>query len=460
MSAEDFKSALQDKAYIQWFKNSVKSIFIQTTSELRPSEQTAQKTSFLITETDIANIGAKLAGRAITDQEIQKIKQDLIASVKRKRVIVRKDNSLFFPVIEFDNGIGNLLKKGFDSIPKVEIVDKQTKKTREARVSDFFQRGHVFSVAANVAEQTRRNLASSNTAQKTKDALLPILDQIIKDLKAADLASSNLKSLDVDIYAKYSKNPYKYVVEMQPEEVNRASGIASAPITNALRRYFTPQNWVEIDKFFRKRAQDDGFIQSLIKAQGSPSFIKLIQQELVETIKYGKPTSKKQFTTPKLKVSTEAIKLDTKKIKNGIDNTIKKVTKLKQNLAKAVSIAEKSYKLQAVPEEQVNLTSLQNLLNANLVERVKQNMGNGTRRDVLNLRTGRFAESVEVTKLSESRQGMITAFYTYMKNPYATFSAGGRQEYPRSRDPKTLIAKSIREIAAEQVSNRLRSVLV
>jgi hypothetical protein len=460
MSVEDFKSALQDKAYIQWFKNSVKSIFIQTTTELRTSEQTAQKTSFLITEADIANIGAKLAGRAITDQEIQKIKQDLIASVKRRRVIVRKDNSLFFPIIEFDSGIGNLLKKGFDSIPKVEIIDKQTKKPREARVTDFFQRGHVFSIATNVAEQTRRNLASSNTAQKTKDALLPILDQIINDLKAADLASSNIKSLDVDIYSKYSKNPYKYVVEMQPEETNRASGVASAPVTNALRRYFTPQNWVEIDKFFRKRAQDDDFIQSLIKAQGSPSFINLIQKELVETIKYGKSVSKKEFKTPKIKVSTESIKVNNKKIKDNIKDTIKKVTKLKQGLSKAAAIAEKSYGLQATSQEQTNLISLQNLLNANLVEQVKRNMGNGTRRDVLNLQTGRFAESVEVTRLSESRQGMITAFYTYMKNPYATFSAGGRQEYPRSRDPKTLIAKSIREIAAEQVSNRLRSVLV
>jgi hypothetical protein len=55
---------------------------------------------------------------------------------------------------------------------------------------------------------------------------------------------------------------------------------------------------------------------------------------------------------------------------------------------------------------------------------------------------------------------MITAFYNYMRNPYGTFSQGGRQEYPRSRDPKLLIAKSIREIAQEKVANRLRAVLV
>jgi len=59
-----------------------------------------------------------------------------------------------------------------------------------------------------------------------------------------------------------------------------------------------------------------------------------------------------------------------------------------------------------------------------------------------------------------SREGAITAFYTYMKNPYATFSEGGQQSRPRTRDPKLLISKSIRELAATRVANRLRAVVV
>jgi hypothetical protein len=55
---------------------------------------------------------------------------------------------------------------------------------------------------------------------------------------------------------------------------------------------------------------------------------------------------------------------------------------------------------------------------------------------------------------------MITVFYSYMRNPYGTFSAGGAQENPKSRDPKLLIAKSIRDIAAENIKNRLRAVNV
>lgn len=106
-----------------------------------------------------------------------------------------------------------------------------------------------------------------------------------------------------------------------------------------------------------------------------------------------------------------------------------------------------------------SLASLQNLLNSNLAQKIQENMGTGGRRDVLNYRTGRLANSAKVERMSQSREGMITAFYTYMRNPYGTFSEGGAQSSPKSRDPKLLISKSIREIAATQVSNRMRAVL-
>jgi hypothetical protein len=87
-------------------------------------------------------------------------------------------------------------------------------------------------------------------------------------------------------------------------------------------------------------------------------------------------------------------------------------------------------------------------------------MGTGERKDILNYRTGRFAESAKVEGMSASREGMITAFYSYMRNPYATFSFGGQQSSPASRDPKLLISRSIREIGATMVGNRMRAVLV
>lgn len=107
-----------------------------------------------------------------------------------------------------------------------------------------------------------------------------------------------------------------------------------------------------------------------------------------------------------------------------------------------------------------SLISLQNILNQSLASQIQKNMGTGERTDVLNYRTGRFAGSVNVERMSASREGMITAFYSYMQNPYRTFSMGGKQEYPKTRDPKLLISRSIREIAGERVANRMRAVLV
>ena len=109
-------------------------------------------------------------------------------------------------------------------------------------------------------------------------------------------------------------------------------------------------------------------------------------------------------------------------------------------------------------EQGSSLISLQSLINNHLQDVISANMGDGSRKNILNYRTGRFASTVKVEQMTQSRAGMITAFYSYMKNPYATFSKNGRQSVPASRDPKLLIAKSIREIAATKVGNRMRSV--
>jgi hypothetical protein len=112
------------------------------------------------------------------------------------------------------------------------------------------------------------------------------------------------------------------------------------------------------------------------------------------------------------------------------------------------------------PPRTPNLIKLQNLINAHLQDVVSANMGSGGQRNVLNYRTGRFASSAKVEKMSQSREGMITAFYSYMKNPYQTFEPGFRQGSPKTRDPKLLIAKSIREIAETSVANKLRAVSI
>jgi len=95
--------------------------------------------------------------------------------------------------------------------------------------------------------------------------------------------------------------------------------------------------------------------------------------------------------------------------------------------------------------------SIQNIIQSQVSDKVKENMGEA---GALVNRTGRFAESVVITKITQSRQGAITAFYTYMKYPYQTFERGFQQGSTR-RDPRLLISRSIREIAAGLVSSKL-----
>lgn len=215
----------------------------------------------------------------------------------------------------------------------------------------------------------------------------------------------------------------------------------------------------EYEKLAKSILEDNKTLQSFITSPGSPSIVQGIEQTIASIIKNGK-IPKEIKTSVSLKKSTKKKDRVSSNLNKIIKDTVKKVNSVKQTLKKqteAIRIKYPKIEAKPVPQSPANLVAL---LNARLRDAIVANMGTGNRTDVLNYRTGRFADSVEVGRVSVSRQGMITAFYTYMKNPYATFSKGGHQEFPRTRDPKSLISKSIRDIAQTLVSNQLRAVNV
>lgn len=197
--------------------------------------------------------------------------------------------------------------------------------------------------------------------------------------------------------------------------------------------------------------------KELIDTPGSLTIREGIAESVKSVLKTGKVT-KESVTkiAPKPVRQKHKEVLDISKVASDFKtavNTIKKVIK-------NTSVKSSTAAVTATKTNTVNLLSLQSLINMHLHDVIAANMGDGNRRDILNYRTGRFASTVKVERMSQSREGMITAFYSYMKNPYATFSEGGMHSLPRSRDPKLLISKSIREIAAESVANRMRAVSV
>lgn len=218
------------------------------------------------------------------------------------------------------------------------------------------------------------------------------------------------------------------VITLQSYDVNQNFSRAEAQIFRELER--------KISQLASKQ-----LLEKFHLISGSNTLLQDIEQGLVNILKFGKAKltkhPKRQSATPK--------------------ELINKPANLPVNSGAKVKVPKPAN----VPEIGVlNLTRLLGIINGQLQDAISANMGDGSSRSLLNYRTGRLAASAKVEKLSESRNGMITAFYSYMKNPYATFSSGGRQQSPQTRDPKLLISKSIREIAQQQVSNQLRAVAV
>ena len=103
---------------------------------------------------------------------------------------------------------------------------------------------------------------------------------------------------------------------------------------------------------------------------------------------------------------------------------------------------------QAATRKSASMQPLQliGLINKELPNTVRKNMQS----PALVNRTGRFAESVRLTDVVQTPKGYPSFGYTYQRNPYQVFEDGSSGNWSNGeRDPRELIDKSIREIAAQ-----------
>lgn len=107
------------------------------------------------------------------------------------------------------------------------------------------------------------------------------------------------------------------------------------------------------------------------------------------------------------------------------------------------------------PSVQTSLEVVKAVLQRDLVEQVKRNMV----RPKLQLRTGRFAESVRLVEATQGVSGLVSLKYTYRLYPYQTFEPGWKQGSVQ-RDPRKIISQSIRELVAPLVRDKFRSIRV
>lgn len=188
----------------------------------------------------------------------------------------------------------------------------------------------------------------------------------------------------------------------------------------------------DIVKRLTQRVSGYDFSEYLLNKKGSNSILEDLEEHLLNQL------DPKTFKQSKLHIPKES-RVILPNIKGVVAVTSSKVPKLRNKRGQFISPV-----------------SIKSLLNKDLATQIQKNMGKGAARSVLNYRTGRFANSAEVSNVL-IRDGYVEAFYTYMRNPYATFEPSGQQGFPTSRDPRKLIEKSIRQIASTIITNRLKA---
>lgn len=251
------------------------------------------------------------------------------------------------------------------------------------------------------------NKISKNEPDKNDFSLLDLNEEDDSFKKTVGIISEEIPGLNLQYLKKYSSVGFT------------AKFSASLIIPNGVALNKRAEKLLEkdLDKLTYKLAED------LVFMKGSKSYKDHLDEKLTKAYKHGTKTKK----------STEVSKA---KIK---PKSKKKTIALPRSVG--ISVSKKS------------LSSLLSIINSQLNATVASNMNDPH----LNYRTGRFAGSVEATRITEGRSGMLTVYYTYMKYPYQTFEPGYKLGY-LGKDPRLLISTSIRSIVEGLVTEKFRSV--
>jgi len=227
---------------------------------------------------------------------------------------------------------------------------------------------------------------------------------------------------------------FNFTVSMPSSLNTKSLNVAEAA---AIRKAAGNVVFEKLERGIKEQLTHQSILELIPEVSASPNFAEFAVNSIIATLS-GRVLPK-QTGKAAVKKATDIITRN--------KNTLNNLNKLK------ISVPKSTAKLRTIKGQFTSVANLQVLLNSQLAQQIKKNMT----RPALQNQTGRFAESVKVERLSQSREGMLSAFYSYMKSPYQTFEPGFNQG-SKARDPKALIGKSIREIAAGLVGNRLRAI--
>ncbi len=211
-----------------------------------------------------------------------------------------------------------------------------------------------------------------------------------------------------------------------------------------------------VDKVFAEMQENTKFSKDLIIREDSQPTVEKVGHIAVNNVLKGlqkeiKPRKGLKVYMPSLalvekaknfKGTVKSSKKGKKKIKGG------RLKKLGKPVLGAGTSANRSVNKRRTTGTNISLIAL---LNKALPQTVMDNMSPPS----LQNRTGRFAASVRAVSVS-AVGGQPNIAYTYDRDPYGVFEVGtGDSRWAtKQRDPRSIIDKSIREIAAETMRGR------
>jgi len=293
---------------------------------------------------------------------------------------------------------------------------RKHKASKESKVGDFFHLGHL--AGMGVAEtQLRDGLAKSF-------ASVPLHEQ--------GNITNMLSHFGIDL--SYKRMDDKDSMEVKIE--SKGSNLSSGGFTGSQKK--------NLLKALRQALTNR---MDLMLQPGSDTPKMRKEKQLQKSLE--DPFKRVASKTKNIKIKGKEVKLKKSKAKA----VVKTITQKKSKGTEKLSVG-KLPKVAVTKRRKDNSPASSPLhmmvaINKKLPQVVAQNMQSPH----LNYQTGRFAESVRVTDVVTTPKGFPSVGYTYDKFPYQTFEVGYAQG-DLGLDPRKLINKSIREIAAELAIGR------
>ena len=268
-------------------------------------------------------------------------------------------------------------------------------------------------------------------------------------VKSTDIIAAANKKLSVKWQEDIKKFGFKYGIDTR---ISFAIGPNPTDLPTDMKGVRAAYESAIEDQIFELIANNDEVGNPLnIDSEKSKPVGDQIAEDAVKTI-IDKVTKGRKVVGKKVIVKSKAKALKKSKRKATIkpkSRTQKGSTKTLAASGTVKLAAARQVRKKTSTDATLDLLKLQKQINRGLARQIKSNMG----RPALINQTGRFAESAEVVKMTKSAKSIVTQ-YTYQLRPYETFENNGDKQWPAGYNPKPLISKSIRELAAASVNEK------